>query len=165
MTLKDIDYALVETTRPPIYTAMKYWGKKPHNIWAEYIKHYTPEDGVFLDPFCGSGISIIEALKLGRRAIGFDLNPLSSFMFEIYTSNFDFDSFKKAANEIITLVSNDNIYRQLYHYDNQYIHHAKWDGDDVYEIGIINFDAKGAEVKTLRKPNVADLAIAKLTSE
>jgi len=24
---KDINFALVEETRPPIYTAMKYWGK------------------------------------------------------------------------------------------------------------------------------------------
>ncbi|MGU9986812.1 MULTISPECIES: hypothetical protein [unclassified Rickettsia] len=35
---KDINHALVEEKRPPIYTALKYWGKKPHNIWAEYIK-------------------------------------------------------------------------------------------------------------------------------
>ena len=25
--MKDINYPLVETKRPPIYTAMKYWGK------------------------------------------------------------------------------------------------------------------------------------------
>ena len=25
----DINHALVEDTRPPIYKAMKYWGKKP----------------------------------------------------------------------------------------------------------------------------------------
>lgn len=44
---KDIDFALVEKSRPPIYSAMKYWGKKPHNIWAEYIKTYTPENAGF----------------------------------------------------------------------------------------------------------------------
>ena len=91
---KDIDYALVETTRPPIYTAMKYWGKKPHNIWAEYIEHYTPKAGVFLDPFCGSGTSIFEAVRLGKKSIGFDLNPLSSFIVEVLTSKFDKSSFE-----------------------------------------------------------------------
>ena len=30
---QDINYALVEEKRPPIYTSLKYWGKKPHNIW------------------------------------------------------------------------------------------------------------------------------------
>ena len=44
---KDINNALVESKREPIYTAMKYWGKKPHNIWATYIDTYTGENGVF----------------------------------------------------------------------------------------------------------------------
>lgn len=161
MTPKDIDYALVETTRPPIYTAMKYWGKKPHNIWSEYIKNYTPENGLFLDPFCGSGISVIEALKLGRQSIGFDLNPLSSFMFEVYTSDFDFKVFEKAACEIINSVSNDEIYKKLYLYNNQYLHHFKWNGDEIYEVGLISFDSKGREVKSLRMPEDND----KLVSE
>ena len=39
--MKDIDFALVEAKRPPMYTAMKYWGKKPHNIWGAYIENYT----------------------------------------------------------------------------------------------------------------------------
>lgn len=30
MKIKDIDYALVEGTRPEVYSAMKYWGKKPN---------------------------------------------------------------------------------------------------------------------------------------
>jgi adenine-specific DNA methylase len=80
---KDIDHALVEAKRPPIYTAMKYWGKKPHNIWAEYIKQYTPENGTYLDPFAGSAISAFEAVRAGRKAIAFDLNPLTSFVIEV----------------------------------------------------------------------------------
>lgn len=34
-----------------------------------------PAGGVVLDPFCGSGRAVAEAVKTGRRAIGFDLNP------------------------------------------------------------------------------------------
>ena len=29
---KHLNHALVEDTRPPMYMAVKYWGKKPHNI-------------------------------------------------------------------------------------------------------------------------------------
>ncbi len=64
-----INYALVEDTRPAMYRAMKYWGRKPHNIWSDYIDHYCPKDGVVLDPFMGSGISTFESLKLGRKII------------------------------------------------------------------------------------------------
>ena len=86
--LKDIDFALVEEKRPPMYTAMKYWGKKPHNIWNEYISVYTNEDGTVLDPFSGSAIAAFEAVKCGRRAIAFDINPLTSFLIEDYSTVF-----------------------------------------------------------------------------
>jgi adenine specific DNA methylase Mod len=85
----DIDYALVEGKRPPIYTALKYWGKKPHNIWAEYIMTYTPENGICLDPFMGSGVAFFEALRCNRKIIGFDLNPISSFIIEVLSSDFN----------------------------------------------------------------------------
>ena len=84
--MKEINYALVEKTRPPIYTAMKYWGKKPHNIWRKYIETYTPEGGVYLDPFAGSAISAFEAVKAGRKAIAFDLNPLTSFLIKFFVA-------------------------------------------------------------------------------
>ena len=96
---EDINNALVETKREPIYTAMKYWGKKPHNIWSAYIEHYTPKDGVFLDPFCGSGMSAIESLRLKRKTIAFDINPLSVFLLSVYTAPFDFSAFKKEAEK------------------------------------------------------------------
>lgn len=35
-----------------------------------------------LDPFCGVGTSIIEALKLRRNAIGIDINPVGTFIAE-----------------------------------------------------------------------------------
>jgi tRNA G10 N-methylase Trm11 len=153
----DIDYALLEVTRPPIYTAMKYWGKKPHNIWSEYIRNYTPENGIFLDPFCGSGISIIESLKLGRKTIGFDLNPLSSFVIDVYLSEFNFEKFNQAAKLIINKVSQDQIFQKIYLYNDEQIHHFKWDVDKsnedfIYEVGIIDKPINKRELKRLRKP-------------
>ena len=100
--MQDINNALVELKREPLYTAMKYWGKKPHNIWATYIQTYTPEQGVFLDPFCGSAMSALEALRQGRKTLAFDINPLSSFLLKIYTTTFELDKFKKEAMIFIT---------------------------------------------------------------
>ena len=72
-----INHALVAKAHTPMYLIHKYWARKPHNVVHEYIKNYTQEDEIVLDPFCGSGVTPIEAIKLGRKGIGFDLNPVA----------------------------------------------------------------------------------------
>lgn len=106
-----INYALVEGTRPPMYKAMKYWGRKPHNIWSDYIQHYCPEDGVVLDPFMGSGISTFESLKIGRRIISTDLNPLSAFVVEVLSAKFNKKKFCDAVESIKKTIESDEIYQ------------------------------------------------------
>lgn len=68
---------------PPLaHTSMylwhKYWSRKTWNVVSEFIKTYCPEDGIVFDPFAGSGITAMEALKNGRRAIVCDLNPIAT---------------------------------------------------------------------------------------
>lgn len=60
-----------------LYAMHKYWGKKPFNIMADFIKKYTKEGEIVLDPFCGSGVSVSEAVFNGRKGIGIDINPSS----------------------------------------------------------------------------------------
>lgn len=111
---KHLNYALVEDSRPPMYTAMKYWGKKPHNIWREFIECYSPENGVVLDPFVGSGVAAFEGVIAKRKMITFDINPMSSFFIEVSTRKFDEDCFKIAARTIIKTVKNDSVYLEHY---------------------------------------------------
>ena len=39
------------------------------------IKAGSPENGLILDPFMGSGTTAVVARKLSRNYIGFELNP------------------------------------------------------------------------------------------
>jgi adenine-specific DNA methylase len=45
----------------------------------EVIRHYSRPGEVILDPFMGGGTAIVEALALGRKVIGVDLNTLAHF--------------------------------------------------------------------------------------
>lgn len=68
---------------PPLaHTSMyiwhKYWSRKTWNVVGEYIRTYCPEGGIVFDPFAGSGITAMEALKNNRRAIVCDLNPIAT---------------------------------------------------------------------------------------
>jgi hypothetical protein len=44
---------------------------------ASLIEGLSPAGGLVCDPFCGSGTVLVEARRLGRRALGVDLNPLA----------------------------------------------------------------------------------------
>ncbi|HSO38140.1 MAG TPA: DNA methyltransferase [Labilithrix sp.] len=41
------------------------------------VEAFAPAKGLVLDPFCGSGTILIEAMLAGRNALGTDLNPLA----------------------------------------------------------------------------------------
>lgn len=60
-----------------IYAMHKYWGKKPFNEISKFIERYTEKGEVVLDSFCGSGVTLIEALKSNRKCVGVDLNPIA----------------------------------------------------------------------------------------
>jgi len=72
---------------PEPHTAMyvwhKYWSRKTWNVVAEFIRHYTREQEVVFDPFAGSGVVAIEAMRNKRRAIVCDLNPIAGRITEL----------------------------------------------------------------------------------
>ncbi len=53
------------------------------------VKTYSSENNLIYDPFCGSGVSIVESLKLKRRTIGTDINPLALLIADVRASNLD----------------------------------------------------------------------------
>lgn len=50
------------------------------------IKEFTKPGDVILDPFCGSGTSLVESKLLGRNSIGIDLHPLAAFLSKVKTT-------------------------------------------------------------------------------
>jgi len=62
------------------YKIHPYYTKQPSNVVGEYIRHFCPEGGLVVDPFCGSGVTAIEALTNRKRTVCIDLDPLAVFI-------------------------------------------------------------------------------------
>src|SRR5258706_1640719 len=52
----------------------------------EAIKAFTRRGETVLDNFCGGGTALVEAIALGRKAVGFDISSLAAFLARTKTS-------------------------------------------------------------------------------
>lgn len=80
----------------PIYHIHKWWATRLGSVfrgialgalskpgtdtWAQFYTTHDLAGKVVLDPFMGSGTTLGEAVKLGAKAIGCDINPVSTFL-------------------------------------------------------------------------------------
>jgi site-specific DNA-methyltransferase (adenine-specific) len=58
---------------PSCHGAACHATQKPEGIISPLLEYSTPVAGLVLDPFCGSGTTLVEAKRTGRRAIGIEL--------------------------------------------------------------------------------------------
>lgn len=100
-------------SHPAHYLMHKYWGRKPHNVVSDYIINYSEPGDTVLDPFMGSGIVPIEAIKNNRSGIGIDINPMSKFIAENTVSTVDIQKYMEISKGIIQDVSTKCDY--MYH--------------------------------------------------
>lgn len=78
-----LDKVVKANGHSPQYRIHKYFARRPYNVFQNFIEHYTNENDIVLDVFCGGGVTIFESAALNRRAIGVDLNPLATFITEM----------------------------------------------------------------------------------
>ena len=55
-----------------------YFTRQSWDVVQAYIKNFTQKGDLVLDPFGGTGVTAIEALMVGRKAIHIDINPLAN---------------------------------------------------------------------------------------
>lgn len=81
-----------DLSRPPLYLH-KWWARRfgsvfrsiilatflpaDEDAWDYQYQHFDFDGKIVLDPFMGSGTTIFEALRLGCRAVGCDVNPVA----------------------------------------------------------------------------------------
>lgn len=80
----------------PLYHIHKWWATRLGSVfraitlaalsppgrgqWDDFYRQHSFTGKVVLDPFMGSGTTLGEALKLGAKTVGCDINPVSSFL-------------------------------------------------------------------------------------
>lgn len=79
-----------------------YFTRQAWNVVHDYIKNFTKAGDLVLDPFGGTGVTSIEALMLGRKAINIDLNPMSVFMVESLIAPVNLKDFLNSFEQIRT---------------------------------------------------------------
>ncbi len=159
-------------SHPAHYLMHKYWGRKPHNVVADYIKNYTEDNEIVLDPFMGSGIVPIEAIKANRKGIGIDINPMSKFIAENTVSDVDLNEYELLAKKIEQKVSVKCNY--LYETDcplcgkKSTIQIAVWDNDVLARLrikcpqhGLVIKDADYNDLNKIQNVHLERIQLAK----
>ncbi len=80
----------------------QYFTKQAANVVATYIEHFSKAGDTVLDCFSGTGVTAIEALRLNRKAIAVDLNPLACFITAQTCQRVDTNKLATVFNQIET---------------------------------------------------------------
>ncbi|HKM76875.1 MAG TPA: DNA methyltransferase [Candidatus Bathyarchaeia archaeon] len=84
----------------PVYTMHKYFARRPWNVFNQLISHYSSPGDIVLDPFAGGGVTVVESLKLRRRVVGVDVNPLAIYIASMETRPLDLHSFEETFSQL-----------------------------------------------------------------
>lgn len=67
--------SVVVLEAPSVRFVKRHKTEKPLTVVVPVVRECTPPGGLVLDPFAGSGTSLVAARRLGRRAVGIESDP------------------------------------------------------------------------------------------
>ena len=62
--------------------------------------HIDNTRGVILDPFCGSGVTLLQGIMHGHDVVGLDINPIALRISKAKTTIYDEGTFKREFNDL-----------------------------------------------------------------
>ncbi|WP_303859840.1 DNA methyltransferase [Alkalibaculum bacchi] len=99
--IKPISISVKAKSHTNQYKMHKYFARRPYNVFQNLIKHYTKENDLVLDVFCGGGVTVFESVAMNRRSIGVDLNPLATFISKMQLKKVNISTLKVLGNSFI----------------------------------------------------------------
>lgn len=79
-----------ENTTSLVHGLHDYPARMIPQIAERLLNLYTKKSDTVLDPFCGSGTTLVEASLAGRNSYGVDINPLAVLIASVKTTPIDF---------------------------------------------------------------------------
>ena len=87
------EHALPEHVRTKhVHRLHPYHGKFIPQLVEVLLDRYLPEGGSVLDPFAGSGTTLVQALESGRDATGVELAAFNCLLMRVKTARYDVDA-------------------------------------------------------------------------
>lgn len=149
--------ALAAETHPPAYLIHKYWARKPHNILSAIFRTLQGSGpSLLVDPFCGAGVALSEAARLGYDCVGADVNPTAVAVTQITLSPPDPALFLETVLPHLDAV--ERSHRRLYDIGGKvlrYAVHATVVGCPRCRMDIVSQDAQ-KRGRTYRCPHCGD---------
>lgn len=115
INIEDIKNEIKETkatNRNDLYNSHLYWSQKPYNIANLLIDRFTLEGDTVFDPFLGSGVTVLEAIKKSnnRHGIGCELNETPLFIVKTLLKNYDIKKYDRLTQEFLIRIEELNEY-------------------------------------------------------
>jgi len=91
-----------KNTQVPYHKWFKYREGYSHTLIKEFLnRNKISKEEYILDPFCGSGTTVVEGAINGFSGLGIDINPMSAYISKVKTRSYD-EKEKKELKEVIT---------------------------------------------------------------
>lgn len=94
-SIKPLNKIVTAKPHTPIYKMHRYFARRPYNVFNLLVEHYSNPNDLILDPFMGGGVTVVEALKVGRRVIGIDLDPIAWFVTKTEVMDVDLNELRR----------------------------------------------------------------------
>lgn len=125
---------------------------------SDYIERYSEKGDIILDPFCGSGTTLLASKILERKSIGFDINPIAFIISKVKSNDYSEYTLKDFTNAL-----NDNMFK---HYESIEFDIFKYDSIDHWftQNAIYAFSYIKHLIHTINDDKIKDVAFLSFSS-
>lgn len=93
----DFDWDFKKSKSDLIHSIHPYPAKFIADIPKTLLSKFPlPKNSLVFDPFCGSGVTLLESQRAGLESLGVDLNPIACLISRVKVNKLDFDIIKES---------------------------------------------------------------------